>query len=76
MVNSFRSELAMMSIDVSMSTLILGMIRTESNSVRGDTLRDRAMPVAECASEMVCAIDGRYATSYIPQVWCGVVWCI
>ena len=69
-VRSFRHELRIAGIDVSMSTLLLGLIGTESNTGRGDGLSQRAMPVPDCAREMVCAVDLRPDTAYIPQVQC------
>ena len=65
MASGLRTELSMSGHNVSVSTLFLGLIGTDANNRGG--LTSRAMPVHECAQEMVCAIDARAPLAYVPQ---------
>jgi short-subunit dehydrogenase len=68
LVAGLRAELEVTGHTVSLSVLVLGLIGTDSNVNRGDELASRTMPVAECSSEMMCAIDSRMQTAFIPQM--------
>ena len=65
-----RAELHALGIASSQLNLgvhILGLIGTDSNLKRGEKLVQMGMPVTECAAEMICAIDARMETAYVPQ---------
>lgn len=64
---AIRSELVMAGIPVSVTTLLLGLIATDANVNKGDALASQAMPVADCAAEMVCALDSRESVAFIPS---------
>jgi hypothetical protein len=68
LVAGLRAELEVTGRKVTLSVLVLGLIGTDSNVNRGDQLAARTMPVAACSSEMLCAIDSRLQTAFIPQM--------
>ncbi len=63
-----RSELLMSGHHVSISVLVLGLIGTDANVNRGNALASQSMPVTDCAAGMLCAIDARMPTAYVPQM--------
>lgn len=66
-LTSYAIEAELLQLPVSMSSLVLGLIGTDANLHESDAIAAQAMPVEECAADMVCAVDRRDPIAYIPQ---------
>ena len=70
LITGLRAELHLLGVgtaELNLGIHILGLIGTDSNTNRGDTLSAKAMPTSACAAEMICAVDLRSEVAYVPQ---------